>query len=189
MYYCNTCDKEFSRKDNLVRHHRKFHDNEDSLKYLLQSLEDENMPGPSRKRPREDSTDEDLESDEGNVSSASSSEDEIEDQLNDEDESTPSIYELKNVWEILNEEADRVYEGDVVKAYIDQVRVGRRLKSDPVHKKVMETMQRLQKRDNNMDFNEALIKAAHRRKHIIEQAAEEAVEDAALIAKEAQGST
>ena len=147
------------------------------------------MPGPSRKRPREDSTDEDLESDEGNVSSASSSEDEIEDQLNGEDESTPSIYELKNVWEILNEEADRVYEGDVVEAYIDQVRVGRRLKSDPVHKKVMETMQGLQKRDKDMDFNEALIKAAHRRKHIIKQAAEEAVEDAALIAKEAQGST
>ena len=50
-------------------------------------------------------------------------------------------------------------------------------------------MQRLQKRDNNMDFNEALIKAALRRKHIIEQAAEEAVEDAALSAKEALGST
>ena len=38
-------------------------------------------------------------------------------------------------------------------------------------------MQSLQRRDRNMDFEEALVKAAHRRKHIIEQAAVDAKQD------------
>ena len=42
---------------------------------------------------------------------------------------------------MIGEDADSCYDADVVGAYIDQVRVGRQLKSDPVHKKVMETMQ------------------------------------------------
>ena len=41
----------------------------------------------------------------------------------------------------------------------------------------METMQGLQARDLNMDFEEALVKAANRRKHIIEQAADEAKDE------------
>ena len=43
--------------------------------------------------------------------------------------------------------------------------------------KVMETMQSLQRRDRNMDFEEALVKAAYRRKHIIEQATIDAKQD------------
>ena len=78
---------------------------------------------------------------------------------------------------MLNDDAESCYDGDVVDAYIDQVRVGRQLKTDPVHKKVIETMQSLQRRDRNMDFEEALVKAAHRRKHIIEQAAVDAKQD------------
>ena len=59
---------------------------------------------------------------------------------------------------MIGEDADSCYDGDVVGAYIDQVRVGRQLKNDPIHKKVMETMQSLQRRDSNMDFEEALVK-------------------------------
>ena len=38
-------------------------------------------------------------------------------------------------------------------------------------------MQSLQQRDSNMDFEEALVKAAYRRKHIIEQATVDAKQD------------
>ena len=96
--------------------------------------------------------------------------------MNGEDISTPSMDLMKDVWEIINDFADRDYEGDVVRAYIDQVRIARRLKKNAVHKKVMETVAGLQERDDNMDFEEALLKAANRRKYIIEQAAKEAVE-------------
>ena len=75
---------------------------------------------------------------------------------------------------MLDDDANTCYDGDIVSAYIDQVRVSRQLKTDPVHMKVMETMQSLQRRDWNMDFEEALVKAAKRRKHIIEQAAVDA---------------
>ena len=68
-------------------------------------------------------------------------------------------------------------DGDIVSAYIDQVCIGRQLKTDPVHMKVMETMQNLQRRDSNMDFEEALVKAANRQKHIIEQAASDAKQE------------
>ena len=129
---------------------------------------------PSRKRTRNEVSN--SENDEDSIASTSSSEDEIEDQLNSEDESTSSTYCLKPVWEIINTYAEQDYEGDVVMAYIDQVRIARRLKKNPVHKKVMETIAGLQTRDDNMDFDEALLKAANRRKHIIEQAAKEAVE-------------
>ena len=78
---------------------------------------------------------------------------------------------------MLDDDANTCYDGNVVDAYIDQVRVSRQLKTDPVHKKVMETMQSLQRRDRNMDFEEALVKAANRRKHIIEQAASDAKEE------------
>ncbi len=129
----------------------------------------------------------DEEMDEDGVASTSESdedeEDDIEDKLNDEDTSTPSLYPLRNAWAMIGEDADSCYDGDVVGAYIDQVRVGRQLKNDPVHKKVMETMQSLQRRDRNMDFEEALVKAAYRRKHIIEQAATDAKQDEEKDAK------
>ena len=170
MYTCDICTKNFTRKDNLIRHLRKFHDNGDSLKDLLKNLE----TMPPRKRTRDEVSD--SENEEGSIASVSSSEDEIEDQLNGEDILTPSMDLMKDVWEIINDYADRDYEGDVVRAYIDQVRIARRLKKNAVHKKVMETVAGLQERDYNMDFEEALLKAANRRKYIIEQAAKEAIE-------------
>ena len=125
--------------------------------------------------------DTDEEMDEDSVASTSESDedddDDIEDNLNDEDASTPSLYPLRNAWAMIEEDAESCYDGDVVSAYIDQVRVGRQLKTDPVHMKVMETMQSLQRRDSNMDFEEALVKAANRRKHIIEQAASDAKQE------------
>ena len=72
---------------------------------------------------------------------------------------------------MISEDADSCYAADVVGAYIDQVREGRQLK------KVMKTMQSLQRSDSNMDFEEALVKAAYRRKHIIEQATIDAKQD------------
>ena len=188
MYTCDICTKNFTRKDNLIRHLRKFHDNGDSLKDLLKNLEtmpprkrtrdevsdSENETMPPRKRTRDEVSD--SENEEGSIASVSSSEDEIEDQLNGEDILTPSMDLMKDVWEIINDYADRDYEGDVVRAYIDQVRIARRLKKNAVHKKVMETVAGLQERDYNMDFEEALLKAANRRKYIIEQAAKEAIE-------------
>ena len=122
--------------------------------------------------------DTDEEMDEDGIASTSESdeddEDDIEDKLNGEDASTPSLYPLRNAWAMLDDDANTCYDGNIVDAYIDQVRVSRQLKTDPVHMKVMETMQSLQRRDKNMDFEEALVKAANRRKHIIEQAAVDA---------------
>ena len=184
MYFCNKCDKSFSRRDNLTRHHRAVHDDEASFKSLLYSLG--NSKDMSRAHSSKDMSDEEPESqfdtdeemdDDSVASTSSSDEDDIEDELNDEDTSTPSLYPLRNAWAMIGEDADSCYDGDVVGAYIDQVCVGRQLKSDPVHKKVMETMQSLQRRDSNMDFEEALVKAAYRRKHIIEQATIDAKQD------------
>ena len=179
MFYCNKCDKSFTRKDNLIRHHRDFHTDEASFKSLLKSL-GKDMPQAQLSKEMsndelESQSDTDEEMDEDSVASTSSSDDDDnEDELNDEDASTPSLYPLRNVWAMLGDDANTCYDGDVVDAYIDQVRVSRQLKADPVHKKVIETMQSLQRRDRNMDFEEALVKAAHRRKHIIEQAAVDA---------------
>ena len=187
MYFCNECDKSFSRKDNLTRHHRAVHDDEASFKSLLYSLG--NSKDMKREQSSKDMSDEepenqfetDEEMDEDGVASTSESdeddEDDIEDKLNNEDTSTPSLYPLRNAWAMIGDDAESCYDGDVVGAYIDQVRVGRQLKNDPVHKKVMETMQNLQRRDRNMDFEEALVKAAYRRKHIIEQATIDAKQD------------
>ena len=180
MFYCNKCDKSFTRKDNLIRHHRDFHnDDEASFKSLLKSLgKDMPQAQPSKEMSNdelESQSDTDEEMDEDSVASTSSSDDDDnEDELNDEDASTPSLYPLRNVWTMLDDDANTCYDGNIVDAYIDQVRVSRQLKADPVHKKVIETMQSLQRRDRNMDFEEALVKAAHRRKHIIEQAAVDA---------------
>ena len=184
MYYCNKCDKSFTRRDNLIRHHRYLHDDKASFDSLLKSLG--NSKDMQRARSSNDMSDEEPESqsdtdeemDEDSVAPTSSSdEDDIEDELNDEDASTPSLYPLRNAWAMIDDEASRCYDDDVVGAYIDQVRVSRQLKTDPVHKKVMETMQSLQRRDRNMDFEEALVKAAYRRKHIIEQAATDAKQE------------
>ena len=128
MYTCDICTKNFTRKDNLIRHLRKFHDIGDSLKDLLKNLEtmpprkrtrdevsdSENETMPPRKRTRDEVSD--SENEEGSIASVSSSEDEIEDQLNGEDILTPSMDLMKDVWEIINDYADRDYEGDVVKA-------------------------------------------------------------------------
>ena len=177
MYYCNECDKSYTTKFNLIRHHSDIHANEASFKSLLKSLgySTDMRESHSNDEEYESRLDTDEEMDEDSVASTSSKhEDDMEDGLNDEDASTPSLYPLRNAWAMIDDDAESWYDGDVVAAYIDQVRVGRQLKTDPVHKKVMETMQSLQRRDKNMDFEEALVKAANRRKHIIEQAAVDA---------------
>lgn len=142
MYFCNKCDESFTRKDNLVRHHRKFHDGEASLASLLRNLgysSESASYEPKQKRARTN----DSESREGNETN-----DESDDESDDEsiassrdetamDDGNESSAE--DIEEQLNDE-DECYDGDVINAYIDQVRLGRQLKSDPVHKKGMETM-------------------------------------------------
>ena len=184
MFYCNNYDKSFTRRDNLIRHHRDFHNDEASFKSLLYSLgNSKDMPRAhsskdmSDEEPDNQSDTEEEMDDDSIASTSSSDEDGIEDELNYEDTSTPSLYPLRNAWAMIGEDADSFYDSDIVGAYIDQVRVGRQLKNDPVHKKVMETMQSLQRRDSNMDFEESLVKAAYRRKHIIEQATIDAKQD------------
>ena len=179
MHYCNECDKSFTSKLDLVRHHSEIHRDEASFKSLLKSLGyfTDMRESHLRDEEPESQSDTDEEMDDDSVASTSSDEDDIEDELNDEDATTPSLYPLRNAWAMIGEDADSCYNGDVVGAYIDQVRVGRQLKTDPVHKKVVETMQSLQRRDSNMDFEEALVKAAYRRKHIIEQAVMDAKQD------------
>ena len=183
MYFCNKCDKSFTTRFDLIRHHSTIHGDEASFKSLLYSLgySTDMRESNSSNAESESRLDTDEEMDEDSVASTSESdeddEDDIEDKLNDEDATTPSLYPLRNAWVMIGEDADSFYNGDVVDAYIDQVRVGRQLKTDPVHMKVMETMQSLQRRDSNMDFEEALVKAANRRKHIIEQAATDAKQE------------
>ena len=205
MHFCNKCDKSFTRKDNLVRHHRKYHDDEASFSSLLRSLGYSSKAAsyePKQKRARtnnsesseenemndETEVNDESEIDGESIAPASSSdgesdhddlndEEDIEEELNDEDKSTPSLYPLRNVWDLIEEDAEKCYDGNVVNAYIDQVRLGRKLKNDPVHLKVMETMRSLQERDLDMDFDEALVKAANRRKHIIEQATTNAADE------------
>ena len=196
MHFCNECDKTFSRKDNLVRHHQKLHPNSGTLPSLLRNLSSSTATTnqsyePKAKRAKSMDDSDGSEADDESVTPVSSTEDEaetdqddgssasedIEEDLNDEDEETPSLSRLRNVWELIGEEAVRENNGDVICTYIDQVRFGRKLKDDPVHQKVLETMEGLQERDLNMDFDEALIKAAYRRKHIIRQAAADAMED------------
>ena len=138
MFYCNKCDQSFTRKDNLIRHHRRFHNDEASFKLLLKSLGKDMQQAQSSKEMSneelESQSDTDEEMDEDSIASTSSSDDDddIEDDLNDEDASTPSLYPLRNVWAMLDDDANSCYDGDVVDAYIDQVRIGRQLKSDPV---------------------------------------------------------
>ena len=129
MYFCNECDKSFSRKDNLTRHHRAVHDDEASFKSLLYSLG--NSKEMQRAHSSKDMSDEepenqfetDEEMDEDGVASTSESdeddEDDIEDKLNDEDTSTPSLYPLRNAWAMIGDDAESCYDGDVVSAYID----------------------------------------------------------------------
>ena len=182
MYDCNECDRSFSKKYNLLRHHERHHGDEASLSSLLHSLNGQRASDePATKRAKShDDTEEGSdgsgsERDES-IESASStdndSDDDIEEKLNSEDEATPSLEPLVSVWKIIGTAAEQEYDGNELEAYIDQVRMGRQLKNDPVHVKVLETMESLQERDLNMDFEEALVKAVNRRKHLITQAVE-----------------
>ena len=98
MYFCNKCDKSFSRKDNLTRHHRAVHEDEASFKFCSKDLSDEKA---------ESQFDTDGEMDDDSVASTSSSdEDDIEDELNDEDTSTTSLNPLRNAWATIGEDAE-----------------------------------------------------------------------------------
>ena len=107
MYYCNECDKSFTTKFNLIRHHSDIHANEASFKSLLKSLgySTDMRESHSNDDEYESRLDTDEEMDEDSVASTSESDedddDDIEDNLNDEDASTPSLYPLRNAWAMI----------------------------------------------------------------------------------------
>ena len=98
MPYCNECDKSFTAKLDLVRHHSDIHRDDASFKSLLKSLgyftDMRESHGCDEEPESQSNTDEEL--DENTVGSTSESdedgEDNIEDKLSDEDESTSSLY-------------------------------------------------------------------------------------------------
>ena len=112
MYFWNKCNKSFSRKDSLTRHRRAVHDDEASFKSLLYSLgNSKDMPRAhsskdmSDEEPDNQSDTEEEMDDDSIASTSSNDEDDIEDELNDEDTLTPSLYPLRNAWAMISEDA------------------------------------------------------------------------------------
>ena len=77
------------------------------------------------------------------------------------------------VWEVVHKSAEDNFEGKALDAYISLVKSWHRFKQDPDHRKIMETMRRYRDGPDEMDFEEALLKAAHKRVHLIERKVEE----------------
>ena len=98
MYFCNKCDKSFTTRFDLIRHHSTIHSDEASFKSLLYSLgySTDMRESHSSDDERESRLDTDEEMDEDSVASTSESdeddEEDIEEKLNDEEATTPSLY-------------------------------------------------------------------------------------------------
>ena len=81
------------------------------------------------------------------------------------------------VWEVVHKSAEDNFEGNALEAYISLVKSWHRFKQDPDHRKIMQQMRRYQDGPDEMDFEEALLKAAHKRVHLIERRVEEVKND------------
>ena len=81
------------------------------------------------------------------------------------------------VWEVVHKRAEDNFEGNALEAYISLVKSWHHFKQDPDHRKIMETMRRYRDGPDEMDFEEALLKAAHKRVHLIERKVEEVKND------------
>ena len=77
------------------------------------------------------------------------------------------------VWKVVHKSAEDKFEGNALEAYISLVKSWHHFKQDPDHRKIMETMRRYRDGPDEMDFEEALLKAAHKRLHLIERKVEE----------------
>ena len=102
----------------------------------------------------------DEESDQSDASwSGEDSSDASDDDVVDDSTSLPTI------WKVVHKSAEDNFEGKVLEAYISLVKSWYRFKQDPDHRKIMQTMRRYQNGPDEMDFQEALLKAANKRVH------------------------
>ena len=112
------------------------------------------------------------ESDQSDASwSGEDSSDASDDDVVDDSTSLPTI------WEVVHKSAEDNFEGKALEAYISLVKSWYRFKQDPDHRKIMQTMRRYQNGPDEMDFQEALLKAANKRVHLIERKVEEVKND------------
>ena len=101
--------------------------------------------------------------------------DEESNAASDDDDGVVSDSEISStIWEVVRESAEKDFDGNALEAYISLVRSWRYFKKDADHRKIMETLQRYQDGPDEMDFEEALLKAANKRVHLIERKVEEA---------------
>ena len=194
MHFCNVCDESFSRKDDLVRHHRRCHPKSDTLPSLLRSLSvsttaTDRSYEPKAKSAKVDEDEENEESgenetdDESDVPASSideASSDASSDPSDDDDDLvvSQSGKDLSaKIWEIVQESAEEDFNGNVLDAYVSLVSSWRLFKKDVDHQKIMETVQRYREGSDAMDFHEALLKAVNKRKHLIRRKTEETKED------------
>ena len=108
----------------------------------------------------------------------SASSDASSDESDDDDLGVGQYGKVKNVnfWEMVRESADEDFDGNALDAYVALIGTWRLYMKDKYHQKVMDTLQSYREGAHNMDFREALIKAAKKRKHLIRRKVEEAGE-------------
>ena len=78
------------------------------------------------------------------------------------------------IWEVVGESAAKDFDGNALDAYISLVKSWYYFKKYADHRKIMETLRRYQDGPDEMDFEEALLKAANKRVHLLERKVEEA---------------
>ena len=91
-----------------------------------------------------------------------------------DDEVTSLQPEIPSIlWKVIQESAERDFDGNVLNAYISFVIMCRNIKRDVDHQHIMGTVRRYQEGSDAMGFKEALLKAVNKRKHLIYQKIEE----------------
>ena len=116
-------------------------------------------------------TDEESEQSDASWSGEDSSDASDDDDVVGESSNSPTV------WEVVQKSAENDFEGNALEAYISMVKTWYRFKRDPDHRKIMDTMRRYQNGPDEMDFQEALLKAANKRVHLIERKVEEVKND------------
>ena len=147
MKICSECGKCFQNKSNLNQ--------EMKIKHWEESSDSE-----EEESTEEESTEEELSSEEVQTSS--------------EDEVSASNGEV-DVWKVIIRDANE-QDGDVLASFKRNVHFCRSLKRDKMYQKVTETLKRV-KDDEEMEHDEALDYAKHKRKFLIERAVKNAKED------------
>ena len=81
------------------------------------------------------------------------------------------------IWEVVQQSAEKDFDGNSLDSYISLVRSWHYFKKDADHRKIMETLHRYQDGPDEMDFEEALLKAGYisssKRVHLIERKVQE----------------